>query len=150
MPVIDIASVGAITPIEIDTAPRDPRRRRSRADAGEAGRPGCGIAAWEVAVRSMAARRLPDTDERIRYKTPVEARHHRRRVLITGAAGGIGLATARRVLDEGGRVALVAVDEQALAGAAADLGADAVAGVAGGAGESAGSRAPDAAGRAAG
>jgi NAD(P)-dependent dehydrogenase (short-subunit alcohol dehydrogenase family) len=75
----------------------------------------------------------------------VEARHHRRRVLITGAAGGIGLATARRVLDEGGRVALVDVDEQALAAAAADLGDDAVALVADVADESAISAATDAA-----
>ena len=69
-------------------------------------------------------------------------------MLITGAAGGIGLATARRVLDEGGRVALVDVDEQALAVAAADLGADAVALVADVADESAISAATDAAVRA--
>ena len=69
-------------------------------------------------------------------------------MLITGAAGGIGLATARRVLDEGGRVALVDVDEQALAVAAADLGAEAVALVADVADESAISAATDAAVRA--
>lgn len=42
-------------------------------------------------------------------------------VLVTGAASGIGLATARRFADEGARVALVDRDAQALPAAAAQL-----------------------------
>jgi NAD(P)-dependent dehydrogenase (short-subunit alcohol dehydrogenase family) len=43
-----------------------------------------------------------------------------KRALITGAARGIGLATAERLAAEGARVALVDVDAETLAGAAAD------------------------------
>ena len=43
-------------------------------------------------------------------------------VLITGGASGIGLAAARRFVDEGASVVLADLDEQALAGAAAELG----------------------------
>jgi 3-hydroxybutyrate dehydrogenase len=42
-------------------------------------------------------------------------------VLITGAAGGIGIAAARRFIDEGAQVALVDLSQAALAKAAADL-----------------------------
>ena len=41
--------------------------------------------------------------------------------LITGGAGGIGIATARRLLDEGACVVLCDIDREALAGAEADL-----------------------------
>jgi len=50
-----------------------------------------------------------------------------RRVLVTGGASGIGLASARRFVAEGARVALLDRDAQALAAAAAELGAAAVA-----------------------
>lgn len=46
-----------------------------------------------------------------------------RRVLITGGASGIGLATARRFIAEGARVALVDRNADGLAKAAAELGA---------------------------
>ncbi len=42
--------------------------------------------------------------------------------LITGGAGGIGLATARRLMDEGACVVLCDIDREALAGAEAELG----------------------------
>jgi NAD(P)-dependent dehydrogenase (short-subunit alcohol dehydrogenase family) len=57
----------------------------------------------------------------------VEERHRDKRVLVTGAARGIGLATARRLLAEGARVALVDVDDAQLAAAAAGLGERALA-----------------------
>ena len=41
--------------------------------------------------------------------------------LITGGAGGIGLATARRLMDEGSCVVICDIDRDALAGAEADL-----------------------------
>jgi rhamnulose-1-phosphate aldolase/alcohol dehydrogenase len=41
--------------------------------------------------------------------------------LITGGAGGIGLATARRLMDEGACVVICDIDRDALAGAEADL-----------------------------
>ncbi len=41
--------------------------------------------------------------------------------LITGGAGGIGLATARRLMDEGSCVVLCDIDREALTGAEADL-----------------------------
>ncbi len=45
-----------------------------------------------------------------------------RRVLVTGGASGIGLATARRFIAEGARVALLDRDDKALASAATELG----------------------------
>ena len=42
-------------------------------------------------------------------------------VLVTGAASGIGLAAARRLLDEGARVVMLDIDEASLARAAAGL-----------------------------
>jgi rhamnulose-1-phosphate aldolase/alcohol dehydrogenase len=42
--------------------------------------------------------------------------------LITGGAGGIGLATARRLMDEGACVVICDIDRDALAGAEAELG----------------------------
>lgn len=47
--------------------------------------------------------------------------------LVTGAAGGIGLATARRFLAEGARVAIADIDEVRLAGAAETLRGDVLA-----------------------
>ena len=44
-----------------------------------------------------------------------------KRVIVTGASKGIGLAIARTFLDEGARVAICARDEAVLAEAAADL-----------------------------
>src|SRR6187399_659070 len=41
--------------------------------------------------------------------------------LITGGAGGIGLATARRLMDEGACVVICDIDREALAGAEAEL-----------------------------
>ncbi|HEY6124656.1 MAG TPA: bifunctional rhamnulose-1-phosphate aldolase/short-chain dehydrogenase [Steroidobacteraceae bacterium] len=41
--------------------------------------------------------------------------------LITGGAGGIGLATARRLMDEGACVVLCDIDREALAGAESEL-----------------------------
>ena len=50
-----------------------------------------------------------------------------KRALVTGAASGIGRATALRFVEEGARVTLVDVDEGALAEAAAACGAEAIA-----------------------
>src|SRR5664279_1283441 len=52
-PVIDMASVGAITPIESDAVARNPRLRRSRRGA-------VGSSAVPAAVAGQAARPLPD------------------------------------------------------------------------------------------
>ena len=49
---------------------------------------------------------------------PVETRV----ALVTGAAGGIGLATARRLAADGVRLALVDIDRHGLDRAIADLG----------------------------
>ncbi|MEV1169211.1 SDR family NAD(P)-dependent oxidoreductase [Nonomuraea sp. NPDC049784] len=46
--------------------------------------------------------------------------------VVTGAAGGIGRALAARLRSTGARVVLADIEEAALAGAAAELGADAV------------------------
>ena len=51
--------------------------------------------------------------------------------LVTGASRGIGLAIARRVVAEGGRVVITGRDAGALAEAVAGLGADSALGVAG-------------------
>jgi NAD(P)-dependent dehydrogenase (short-subunit alcohol dehydrogenase family) len=50
-----------------------------------------------------------------------------KRALVTGAAGGIGLATAQRLAAEGARVALVDIDGDALEQAAAAAGGDTLA-----------------------
>lgn len=47
-------------------------------------------------------------------------------VLVTGAASGIGLAAARRFLDEGARVVMLDIDEASLGKAAAELPQDRV------------------------
>jgi NAD(P)-dependent dehydrogenase (short-subunit alcohol dehydrogenase family) len=48
-------------------------------------------------------------------------------VIVTGAASGIGLATARRLVEEGSRVALVDIDGERVEQSAADIGAMAIA-----------------------
>ena len=49
-----------------------------------------------------------------------------RRAIVTGGSRGIGLATARALVGEGARVAVVARDAEALAAAAQEIGALAV------------------------
>jgi len=56
----------------------------------------------------------------------VSGRHQDRRALVTGAARGIGLAVAARLVAEGARVALVDVDGAELQRAAEGLGAAAL------------------------
>jgi NAD(P)-dependent dehydrogenase (short-subunit alcohol dehydrogenase family) len=97
-----MASVGAITPIEIDIVPRSPRRRRS-VPATAARYPG-----WRRGVQAGRSAGVL-------------------RALITGAASGIGLATARRLAGAGARVALVDVDEAGVRAEAEELGAAALA-----------------------
>ena len=53
-------------------------------------------------------------------------RFNEKTVLVTGAASGIGLAAARRFLDEGARVVMLDIDEAALKEAAAGLPQDRV------------------------
>ena len=53
-------------------------------------------------------------------------RFNEKTVLVTGAASGIGLAAARRFLDEGARVVMLDIDEVALKEAAAGLPEDRV------------------------
>lgn len=53
-------------------------------------------------------------------------RFNEKTVLVTGAASGIGLAAARRFLDEGARVVILDIDEAALREAAAGLPQDRV------------------------
>jgi meso-butanediol dehydrogenase/(S,S)-butanediol dehydrogenase/diacetyl reductase len=53
-------------------------------------------------------------------------RFNEKTVLVTGAASGIGLATARRFLDEGARVVMLDIDDTALRDAAAELPQDRV------------------------
>jgi len=53
-------------------------------------------------------------------------RFNEKTVLVTGAASGIGLAAARRFLDEGARVMMLDIDEDSLKKAAAELPQDRV------------------------
>ena len=54
----------------------------------------------------------------------MDGRFEGRRALITGAARGIGLATATRLVAEGARVALVDVDAEAMTSATETIGGD--------------------------
>jgi NAD(P)-dependent dehydrogenase (short-subunit alcohol dehydrogenase family) len=58
---------------------------------------------------------------------PRSRRHDRRRILITGAAGGIGRATAELLAAEGASVALADIRAEALDAAATAIGGDALA-----------------------
>jgi 3-oxoacyl-[acyl-carrier protein] reductase len=53
---------------------------------------------------------------------PDMAEFTNKRIVITGGAGGIGVATARALLDHGAHVLLVDLDEERLAAAKAELG----------------------------
>jgi NAD(P)-dependent dehydrogenase (short-subunit alcohol dehydrogenase family) len=66
-------------------------------------------------------RRVLTGRARVGEGAPMDRRFEGRRALITGAARGIGLATATRLAAEGARVALVDVDGDALASAADGL-----------------------------
>jgi NAD(P)-dependent dehydrogenase (short-subunit alcohol dehydrogenase family) len=59
----------------------------------------------------------------MRYNRAMSDAPAARRALITGAAKGIGLATARRLAAEGARVAMLDVDADALSATATALGA---------------------------
>jgi NAD(P)-dependent dehydrogenase (short-subunit alcohol dehydrogenase family) len=54
-------------------------------------------------------------------------RHEGRRILVTGAAGGIGRAAAERLAAEGARVAMADIQADKLAAAAAAIGGEAMA-----------------------
>jgi NAD(P)-dependent dehydrogenase (short-subunit alcohol dehydrogenase family) len=58
---------------------------------------------------------------------PTSLRHDGRRILVTGAAGGVGRATAARLAAEGAHVALADVRVDALEAAAAAIGGEAFA-----------------------
>ena len=60
-------------------------------------------------------------------KVPPTRRHEGRRILITGAAGGVGRATAEHLAAEGATVALADIRADALEAAAAAIGGDAFA-----------------------
>jgi NAD(P)-dependent dehydrogenase (short-subunit alcohol dehydrogenase family) len=70
--------------------------------------------------------RLPHAPLPVR-KVPRARRHEGRRILITGAAGGVGHATAELLAAEGADVALADVRADALNAAAAAIGKDAFA-----------------------
>src|SRR5690606_1946513 len=55
---------------------------------------------------------------------PVMPRLENKVAIVTGAAGGIGEASARRFVEEGARVLLVDLDEKALREAAARIGSE--------------------------
>jgi NAD(P)-dependent dehydrogenase (short-subunit alcohol dehydrogenase family) len=60
--------------------------------------------------------------------TDVSARFEGKVALVTGGASGIGLATARRIVAEGGQVVLADIDAAAIDRAVADLGDGSAAG----------------------
>jgi rhamnulose-1-phosphate aldolase/alcohol dehydrogenase len=72
-----------------------------------------------------------DLEEAKLQRSPKPKALSGRVALITGGAGGIGLATARRLMDDGACVVLCDIDREALSGAEAELrkkyGADVVA-----------------------
>lgn len=72
----------------------------------------------EGMVRAVNGGELPAEEQ----APPASARFAGRTVIVTGAASGIGRATAQRILAEGGRVIAVDLAEQGLASLAAGTG----------------------------
>jgi AhpD family alkylhydroperoxidase len=79
------------------------------------------IGHYEMLAMTITSLRI-QPDEHEASEAPSAGRLAGRRVLITGAARGIGAATARRLHERGARVVLAGIEPDALAGVAADCG----------------------------